>query len=80
MDIAPEIRKNIEKLSEICRKHYNDQVDITLCHLLYIIGVWPEDNLEKNKDIFDEIIDLLSAIKSKLIKKKLTVTTSEDVE
>ena len=46
-----------------------------------ISGFGPEDKLEKNKDVFDEIIDLLSAIKLKLIQKtKLTVTTSKDVK
>ena len=59
---------------------YNCRLDTALCHLSCISGVGPEDNLEK-RDIFNEIIDLLSAIKSKLIQKtKLTVKTSKDVD
>ena len=66
-----------KKLSEIGKKYYNERVDTALCQLLCISGVQPDENLEKNKYVFDEVMDLLSSLKARLIHKtKLTVTSS----
>ena len=70
-----------KRLRDISKKYYNKRIDTALYHLLCIIGVCPGEKLEKNKFVFDEVTDLLTAVKSKLMAKtKLTYTTASNIQ
>ena len=44
-----------------------------------MVGISPEDDIKNHKYVFDEVLDMLTALKSKLIQQtKLTMTTATE--
>lgn len=66
-----------KKLSDIDPKYYNQRTDTALCHLFNLMGFSPNDEIEKNNEMFDETMDFISSIKARLMTKtKLTPSVS----
>ena len=82
LNYIQKLQKQVQKrLCDISKKYHNKCIDTELYHLLCIVGVRPGGKLEKNKFVFDEVNDLLSVLKSKLMSKtKLTFTSASHIE
>ena len=63
-------RKNYrKKASAVAKKRYYERADTAVCHILSILGYSSIDNIHRNQDIFDDVMDFVCTIKARVISR-----------